>query len=29
MEALGRTENIAPERMRDHDVIGNFDCVHE
>jgi hypothetical protein len=29
METLGGTENIAPERVCDHDVIGNFDSVHE
>ena len=25
---LRRTEHLAPERMRDHDVVGDFDGVH-
>src|SRR5262249_10565794 len=28
MESLSRTEHIAPKRVRNHDVVGNFDSVH-
>ena len=29
MQALGGTEDVAPERVRDHDVVGDFDGVHD
>jgi hypothetical protein len=28
MDPLGWTEYLALERMRDHDVVGDFDGVH-